>query len=70
MAGSLDTALKSIAKQVVANLGTSLDTTITYNRKVKSCYRLETGEPYVSTTTYSNISVPIEFFQSEEDSRR
>ena len=70
MAGSLDTALKSIAKQVVANLGTSLDTTITYNRKVKSSYRVETGEQYVSTTSYSNISVPIEFIQSEEDERR
>jgi hypothetical protein len=70
MAGSLDTALKSIAKQVVANLGTSLDTTITYNRKVKSSYRVETGEQHVSTTSYSNISVPIEFIQSEEDEGR
>jgi hypothetical protein len=70
MAGSLDTALKSIAKQVVANLGTSLDTTITYNRKVKSSYRIETGEQHVSTTSYSDIKVPIEFIKSEEDTGR
>jgi len=70
MAGSLDTALKSIAKQVVANLGTSLDTTITYNRKVKSSYRVETGEQHVSTTSYSDIKVPIEFIKSEEDTGR
>ena len=70
MAGSLDTALKSIAKQVVANLGTSLDTTITYNRKVKSSYRIETGEQHVSTTSYSDIKVPIEFIRSDEEDGR
>ena len=70
MAGSLDAALKSIAKQVVANLGTSLDTTITYNRKVKSSYRIETGEQHVSTTSYSDIKVPIEFIKSEEGTGR
>ena len=70
MAGSLDTALKSIAKQVVSNLGTSLDTTITYNRKVKSSYRIETGEQYVSTTSYSDIKVPIEFINAGEDEER
>ena len=70
MAGSLDTALKSIAKQVVANLGTSLDTTITYNRKVKSSYRIETGEQHVSTTSYSDIKVPIEFINAEVDDEK
>ena len=67
MAGSLDTALKSIAKQVVSSLGTDLDTTITYNYKVKSSYRVETGEQHVSTTSYTNLKVPIEFIKSEED---
>ena len=70
MAGSLDTALKSIAKQVVSNLGTSLDTTITYNRKVKSSYRIETGEQHVSTTSYSDIKVPIEFINAEGDEEK
>ena len=70
MAGSLDTALKSIAKQVVSSLGTDLDTTITYNYKVKSSYRVETGEQHVSTTSYTNLKVPIEFIKSEEDTGR
>ena len=70
MAGSLDTALNSIAKQVVSNLGTSLDTTITYNRKVKSSYRIETGEQHVSTTSYSDIKVPIEFINAEVDDEK
>ena len=33
MAGQLDTAFRSIAKQVVAQLGVSLDNEITYIRK-------------------------------------
>ena len=70
MAGSLDTALKSIAKLVVSSLCTYLDTTITYNYKVKSSYRVETGEQHVSTTSYTNLKVPIEFIKSEEDTGR
>tara|TARA_R100000458_G_C8227953_1_gene210461 strand:- start:706 stop:1092 length:387 start_codon:yes stop_codon:yes gene_type:complete len=70
MAGSLDTALKSIAKQVVSSLGTDLDTTITYTVKTKSSYRIETGEQYVSSTAYSNLKVPIEFINATEDDGR
>jgi len=70
MAGALDSALKAAAKQAISSLGSSLDTTITYNRKVKSSYRIETGEQYVSTTSYSDIKVPIEFIKSEEDTGR
>ncbi len=70
MAGSLDSALKAAAKQAISSLGTSLDTTITYNRKVKSSYRIETGEQHVSTTSYSDIKVPIEFIKAEEDTGR
>ena len=33
MAGQLDTALKNIAKQVIADLGDSLDTSITLQEK-------------------------------------
>ena len=65
MAGALDSALKAAAKQAISSLGSSLDTTITYNRKVKSSYRIETGEQHVSTTSYSDIKVPIEFIKSE-----
>ena len=70
MAGSLDTALRSVAKQVVSTLGTSLDTTITYTLKNKSSYRIETGEQHVSTTTYSNLKVPIEIINSTEEAAR
>ncbi len=70
MAGSLDTALKSIAKQVVSTLGTSLDTTITYTVKKKSTYRIETGEQHVTATTYSGLKVPIEFINATEDEGR
>ena len=67
MAGQLDTLLKSVAKQVVADLGSSLDTTITYVKKGVSSYNVETGEQITIDTTYSDIKVPIEFIKSEDD---
>ena len=67
MAGQLDSLLKSVAKQVVADLGSSLDTTITYVKKGISSYNVETGEQVTVNTTYSNIKVPIEFIKSEDD---
>ena len=66
MAGQLDTLLKSVAKQVVADLGSSLDTTITYTKKASGSYNTSTGV-YMTTDTSYTISVPIEFIQSEED---
>ena len=33
MAGQLDSLFKSVAKQVVADLGTSFDTTVSYIKK-------------------------------------
>ena len=66
MAGQLDTLLKSVAKQVVADLGSSLDTTITYTKKASGSYNTITGV-YTTTDTSYSISVPIEFIQSEED---
>ena len=66
MAGQLDTALKNIAKQVIADLGDSLDTSITYTRKTSPVYNTSTGA--VSTTDVSyNIKVPIEFVRSSEE---
>ena len=70
MAGSLDTAFKSLAKQVVADLGSALDTTITYTRKVAGTYNTATGALSTTDTTYANIKVPIEFIKSEEDDGR
>lgn len=69
MAGQLDTLLKSVAKQVVADLGSSLDTTITYTKRASSSYNTSTGV-YTTTDTSYSISVPIEFIQSEEDEGR
>ena len=66
MAGQLDTALKNIAKQVVAQLGDSLDTTIVYTRKGVSSYNNTTGE-YITVDTNYTIKVPIEFVQSNEE---
>ena len=66
MAGQLDSLLKSVAKQVVADLGSSLDTTITYTKKASGTYNTSTGV-YTTTDTSYSISVPIEFIRSEED---
>ena len=67
MAGQLDTALKKIAKQVVSQLGNSLDSSIIYTRKGISSYNNQTGEFMTIDTTYT-IKVPIEFVQSTEES--
>ena len=66
MAGQLDSLLKSVAKQVVADLGSSLDTTITYTKKASGSYNTSTGV-YTTTDTSYSINVPIEFIRSEED---
>ena len=67
MAGQLDTALKKIAKQVVSQLGNSLDSSIIYTRKGVSSYNSDTGE-YITVDTNYTIKVPIEFIQSTEES--
>ena len=67
MAGQLDTALKNIAKQVVSQLGDSLDTTIIYTRKLSTSYNTSTGAVTTSDTSYT-IKVPVEFVQSTEES--
>lgn len=66
MAGQLDSLLKSVAKQVVADLGSSLDTTITYTKKASGSYNTSTGV-YTTTDVSYSINVPIEFIRSEED---
>jgi hypothetical protein len=70
MAGALDSLFKSVAKDVVAELGTSLDATVTYTRKVASSYNTATGTYYTGTSTYSGLKVPIEFVVSEEEEGR
>jgi len=66
MAGQLDSLLKSVAKDVVATLGSSLDTSITYTKKASGSYNTSTGV-YTTTDTSYSINVPIEFIRSEED---
>ena len=66
MAGQLDSLLKSVAKDVVATLGSSLDTSITYTKKTSGSYNTSTGA-YTTTDTSYSIKVPIEFIRSEED---
>jgi len=70
MAGQLDSAFKQIAKQVVADLGNSFDTTITYTKKASGSYNTSTGTYTTSDTTFADIKVPIEFIKSTEDDNR
>ena len=70
MAGQLDSLLKRVAKQVVADLGSSLDSTIVYTKKGVSSYNVDTGENITVDTTYSDLKVPVEFVQSTEDDGR
>ena len=67
MAGQLDSLLKKVAKQVVSDLGSSLDTTITYIKKGVSSYNIETGKEISVDTTFSDIKLPIEFIRSQEE---
>ena len=66
MAGALDTALKAAAKQVVSDIGSSLDTTITYTVNTKGSYNVAAGKQLITTTSYSDIKVPIEFITTEQ----
>ena len=67
MAGQLDSLFKSVAKQIVADLGSSFDSTITYVKKGISSYNIDTGEEVSIDTTYSDLKAPIEFVRSEEE---
>ena len=69
MAGQLDSAFKQIAKQVVADLGSSFDSSIVYTRKASGSYNTSTGVYSTSDTTYS-IKAPVEYVRSTEDDSR
>ena len=70
MAGALDSLFKSVAKSVVSDLGTALDTTITYTRKTAPTYNVDTGALTTTNTSYSSIKVPVEFVVAEEEEAR
>ena len=67
MAGQLDSLFKEVAKKVVADLGNSLDTDITYIRKTAPAYNASTGAVTTTDVSYS-IKAPIEFIDSDEES--
>ena len=67
MAGQLDSLFKSVAKQVVADLGSSFDSTITYVKKGVSSYDVAKGQQISVDTTYSDLKAPVEFIKSEEE---
>ena len=69
MAGQLDTLLKSVAKQIVSDLGDSFDSSIVYTKKASGSYNTATGAYTTSDTTYS-IKAPVEFVISTEDDGR
>jgi len=66
MAGQLDSLFKSVAKQVVADLGSSFDSSIVYTKKTSGSYNTSTGAFTTTDTTYS-INAPIQFINSSED---
>ena len=66
MAGQLDSLFKDVAKSVVAQLGDSLDHSITYTKKASPSYNTSTGVLTTTDTSYS-IKVPISFVRSEEE---
>ena len=70
MAGALDATFQALAKRLVADFGSSLDTTITYSVNSKGSYNVGTGIQMISTTNYTNIKVAIDFIQAEEDEGR
>tara|TARA_R100000781_G_C4071294_1_gene124551 strand:- start:950 stop:1336 length:387 start_codon:yes stop_codon:yes gene_type:complete len=67
MAGQLDSVFKNVAKSVVATLGDSFNHTITFIKKGIQEYDVDNGELLSIDTTYSDLKVPLEFIQSEEE---
>jgi hypothetical protein len=70
MPGALDAAFRKAAEAVVKELGTGLDVEIDYVREVSGDYNVSTGTYTKLNQTYSGISAPIEFVNSEEEEGR
>ena len=67
MAGQLDSLFKNAAKSIIKDLGTSLDTSITYTKKTSASYNVATGA-VTSTDTSYRFKTPVEFIFSDEES--
>ena len=67
MAGQLDSVFKNVAKSVVASLGDSFNHTITFVKKGVQEYDVDNAQLVSIDTPYSDIKVPLEFIQSEEE---
>ena len=67
MAGQLDSVFKNVAKSVVATLGDSFNHTITFVKKGVQEYDVDNSQLVSIDTTYSDLKVPLEFIQSEEE---
>ena len=70
MAGSLDTLLRSAAKSIVADIGSALDTKITYRAITPGTYNKSTGTIKTSSTSYTDITAPIEVIESNKQDGR
>ena len=67
MAGQLDSLFKNGAQSVVATLGDSFNHSITFIKKGVQQYNVAEGQLVSIDTTFSDIKVPLEFIQSEEE---
>ena len=70
MPGALDSAFRKAAEAVVKELGSGLDVEIDYVREVSGDYNVTTGTYTKLNQTYSGISAPVEFVNSEEEEER
>ena len=67
---ALDTLFTDVAKQLVSDLGSALNTTVTFTRRASATYNTATGALTTTNTAYSSLKVPVEFVDSEEEGGR
>jgi len=67
MPGQIDKLLKAATKQAISDLGSALNSTITFIKKTSGTYNTSTGAYSTTDTSFADLKVPIEFIKSEED---
>ena len=70
MPGQIDKVIKAATKQALAELGTALNSTITFTKKTSGTYNISTGDYFTSDTSFTNLKVPVEFIRAIEDEGR